>query len=195
MAAAATPKRSTCSRKSFEVHLPDLNQTFELTIDGSKSVDELHEAARKLAQQHHVPVTPSDPPVLSRLLGLPAGYEGLSLSEMKLKAPHRLVLVTCPDHARHDSAVLREIGDTLGDEHKHMLRGYDEDPVSWSDEEGFGRRVRLRVDKYLGYIQLADLDASKRNLGTCAVRATTCATRSTSGDCDVSCCAPHWHGP
>jgi hypothetical protein len=41
--------------------------------------------------------------------------------------------------------------------------------VSWSDEEGLEHRVRLRVQKYAGYVQLHPLDVRKKNLvlGAC----------------------------
>jgi hypothetical protein len=80
------------SLKTFTLHIPDLGETHELTIEGARTIEDLRVMATQIASRA------LGPGVRPRLLGLPKGHPDLQLGELKLKAPHRVVLMRSPAH-------------------------------------------------------------------------------------------------
>jgi len=156
------PDTAGVSVKTFTVHLPSHNKTMELRMRGDATIANLRDATLQLVQSE------LGGDVRPRVLGLPKGHPSLPLSELKLKAPHRVVMMPSPTHifghAPTPSRAARWLRDNVDEAHSCVLRDADEDAVSWSDDEGFERRVLLRIHNYDGFIKLNELDPAKKNL-------------------------------
>ena len=172
------------SIKTFTLQIPDCasggTETHEIRIDGTRTIGELRDAVIDIAQR----ALGGGRDLSVRVLGLPKEPLNLPISELKLKAPHRVVLLRSPvegpfplrgttpslpgsNHARQETLdVAEEIRSRGGIDVDHMciLRDADEDAVPWSDALALQQRVQLRVDKYAGSIALAPLDDTKLNL-------------------------------
>lgn len=130
---------------------------------GDATIEELQRAVLEVVEKEVPPGT------RLRMLGIPKGDPSLPLSELKLKAPSRLVTMPSPSHifGRHAPTPTRAyewLQERVDSSHACVLRDADEDPVSWSDDEAFERRVKLRIKNYKGYIRLAPMDTKKKKV-------------------------------
>jgi hypothetical protein len=151
------------SIKTFSIFLPHSQKSLSLRMRGDATIEELQRAVLEVVEKEVPQGT------RLRVLGIPKGDPSLPLSELKLKAPSRLVTMPSPSHifGRHEPTPTRAyqwLQERVDSSHACVLRDADEDPVSWSDDEQFERRVNLRIKNYKGYIRLAPMDPKKKVL-------------------------------
>jgi hypothetical protein len=144
-------------------------------LDGSATLSDLAAAAVAEAR-----AALGDADAHVALRGLPASDPGLTLNELKIKAPHALTAVHvrggggggnnggghgAPPPPRQQQPMMspRSLVASSGAS-ALSLRELDEPAVAWSDSEGIEARIRVRVASYGGYVQLARPDPNKRVL-------------------------------
>lgn len=151
------------SLKTFSVHVAPGRRTVELRLPGDATIRDLHVSVSHLAQAE----LPEGAAAGGRILGLPKGDAGIPLAELKLKGPHRMVMMPSPTHVfgranPTPSRAARWLEAHVDDAHACVLRDADEDAVSWSDDDAIEGRIALRVRSYDGWVKLSELDPRKR---------------------------------
>lgn len=162
--AAAKAAEDAVSLKTFSVHVAPGRKTVELRLPGDATIRDLHVSVSHLAQAE----LPEGAAAGGRILGLPKGDAGIPLAELKLKGPHRMVMMPSPTHVfgranPTPSRAARWLEAHVDDAHACVLRDADEDAVSWADDEAIEGRIALRVRSYDGWVKLSELDPRKRN--------------------------------
>ena len=141
------------SMKSFFLRLPQRNEPLEFHLEGRATLADLAAAALSLAKREL-----GDTTKLS-LSGLPASDPYLTLDELKIKAPHQLkaTYAASPGPMKSPRTIVASSGSSA-----LSLRELDEPAISWSDTDEIERRIRMRVQKYAGFVELSPPDPSKK---------------------------------